>query len=270
MRRSKLITNKILILLILSGLFNLFSYGFDQLVIQSEIKMRHLEKKVKLNRVKIESLSYTLNNISDLYIEIGKTSNSFYRDLSVIIINSAAFEQKNNNHFTRIYGERSTNVQKSYVNKFVELVKNFNYKTNEIYRIFKENFSSAKEFENFTHETNYKEVLKIKDLIIDENIYLDMKYISKHLPSGSYNLYADIREKIKALMSIGGNLRHLEIIMTDEYINQFEVFENSLSIYSLNQNKINYYILLGIISQILAILFILLFFKELLKKSKLK
>ncbi len=270
MRRSKLITNKILILLILSGLFNLFSYSFDQLVIQSEIKMRNLNQKMKLNRVEIESLSYSLNTIRDLSNEIRKTSNSFRKDLSVIIINSTAFDQKHDNPYTQLYGEKSKNVQKSYVNKFIDLVINFNYKTKEIYAIFKENFSSYEKFKNFNTETNYKEVLKIKDLIIDENIYLDKQYISKHLLSMDYNLYKNISDKISAFDTIDKNLHNLEIIMTDEYIHQFEVFENILSIYSLNQNKVNYYILLGIISQILAILFILLLFKELLKKSKLK
>jgi hypothetical protein len=279
MRRSKIITNKILILLILSGLFNLFSFAFDQLVIQSELKMRDLDRKMRLNRVNIEDLSYSLNTINDLSIEIRKTSNSFRRDLSVILISLTAFDLSSNNAFTDFYNEESImNIQKNYLKKFNELIIDFNYKTNEIYKMFKENFSSGIAFEKFSHETNYKEILKIKDLIIDENMHIALTtYLNALARPGdildeeymiSYDILKNINNKIKNLSLIGGkNLHNLLLLTGDEYSNQFNAFYEFLDIYASNQNKINYFILFGIISQIIGILFILLLFKELLKKN---
>ena len=63
MRRAKKITAKIIILVIVSGIFNLLSYAFDQLVIQAELKNRNLERKLVSNRIKLETLSYEIQHL---------------------------------------------------------------------------------------------------------------------------------------------------------------------------------------------------------------
>ena len=123
MRRSKIITNKVLILLVLSGLFNLFSFAFDQMVIQSELKMRELNREMKLNRVNLESLTYSLNTINDLSVEVDKASNMFWKDLSFNMWASLAFDPENNNGWVDVYDKESIlNVRNSYKRKFNELV----------------------------------------------------------------------------------------------------------------------------------------------------
>tara|TARA_B100001964_G_scaffold53327_1_gene60444 strand:- start:1426 stop:2274 length:849 start_codon:yes stop_codon:yes gene_type:complete len=275
MRRSKIITNKVLILLVLSGLFNLFSFAFDQMVIQSELKMRELNREMKLNRVNLESLTYSLNTINDLSVEVDKASNMFWKDLSFNMWASLAFDPENNNGWVDVYDKESIlNVRNSYKRKFNELVKNYNYKTNEIYKVFKENFSSGTAYEKFSHEYEYKTILKTKDLIIDENIMDDFIFEYKHTNKEeqdevNWKIYSKIHQKISKLSYVRGDLKNLLDLTKEEYVNQFTNFYEFLDIYASNQNKINYYILFSIISQIMGILFILLLFKELLKNQKL-
>jgi hypothetical protein len=274
-RRSKIITNKVLILLILSGLFNLSSFAFDQLVIQSELKMRELNREMKLNRVNLESLTYSLNTINDLAVEVDKASNMFWKDLSFNTWSSLAFNPKNKNGWVDVYDKESIlNIRNSYKRKFNELVKSYNYKTNEIYKVFKENFSSDIAYEKFSHEIEYKTILKTKDLMIDENIMDDFifeygKTNKEEQLEVNWQIYSKIYKKISKLSNIKWDLKYLLNLTKEEYVNQFSAFYEFLDTYASNMNKINYYILFSIICQILGILFILLLFKELIKNKKL-
>ena len=60
----------------MSGLFNLLSYSFDQLVVQAELKSRTLERKLVSNRIELETLSYELTTL-DLGFDVISSTNYF-------------------------------------------------------------------------------------------------------------------------------------------------------------------------------------------------
>ena len=91
MRRAKKITAKIIILVIVSGIFNLLSYAFDQLVIQAELKNRNLERKLVSNRIKLETLSYEITTLNDLSFEVMRTTNYFRKHLPTNLYGSLSF-----------------------------------------------------------------------------------------------------------------------------------------------------------------------------------
>ena len=91
MRRIKKPSFKIIILVILSGIFNLLSYSFDQLVIQSELKNRELERELTSSRIELENLSYQISTLNDLSSDINKSSFYFFKHLSINIFNSGFF-----------------------------------------------------------------------------------------------------------------------------------------------------------------------------------
>jgi hypothetical protein len=188
---------------------------------------------------------------------------------------SLAFNPKNKNGWVDVYDKESIlNIRNSYKRKFNELVKSYNYKTNEIYKVFKENFSSDIAYEKFSHEIEYKTILKTKDLMIDENIMDDFifeygKTNKEEQLEVNWQIYSKIYKKISKLSNIKWDLKYLLNLTKEEYVNQFSAFYEFLDTYASNMNKINYYILFSIICQILGILFILLLFKELIKNKKL-
>ena len=91
MRRIKKPSFKIIILVILSGIFNLLSYSFDQLVIQSELKNRELERELTSSRIDLETLSYEISTLNDLSNDINKSSFYFYKHLTINLYNSSHF-----------------------------------------------------------------------------------------------------------------------------------------------------------------------------------
>ena len=66
MRRAGLISNKVIILVLLSGFFNLLSFTFDQLVVQSELKTRDLDRKMVINKNNIDNLLIKIDTLGDL------------------------------------------------------------------------------------------------------------------------------------------------------------------------------------------------------------
>lgn len=79
MKKRGLITKNIVFLVILSGLFNLLSFFFDQMVVQSEFKNRSDERKLTELKVSLEKLSYDINSLNDLSFDIAKSANHFFQ-----------------------------------------------------------------------------------------------------------------------------------------------------------------------------------------------
>ena len=79
------------------------------------------------------------------------------------------------------------------------------------------------------------------------------------------NLYK-IYEKLETFESYEFHFDYYLDIAQDKYVKNFSNFYNLIDDYAEQQNKINYYILLSIMSQILGILFILLLFKSIIFK----
>jgi hypothetical protein len=261
MRRSEIITKKIIILVILSGFFNLLSYSFDQMVIQSELKNRDLERRIISSRIKLESLSYEIVTLTDLSFDIFKSSDYFYKHLPVYIFGSFGF--LNNKEIQEFLGkEKSDKMGKNFLIKFDEMILDFNKKIDEIDKIFSSMFPLS------------KTVFSILDLKIKENILDTFNPVNedknenekKIRDNENYRIYSLIYDKLETFESYEFHFDYHLDIAQEKYVKNFSNFYNLIDDYAEQQNKINYYILLSIISQILGILFILLLFKSMIFK----
>ncbi len=263
MRRAKKISSKIVILVILSGLFNLFSYAFDQLVIQSELKNRELERKLISNRIELESLSYEITTLTDLSFDIFKSSNYFYKQLPSNLFGSLAFISNDKIH--EIYSlETSKNIGNNFEIKLQELVVDFNNKVDEIDKIFTSMFPFA------TRAFPLLET-KISENILDKfnNTISNNENEQSKRDEDNYKIYSEIYDKIEEFESFEFHFNYFLARSEREYVINFANFFNFVDTYAEVQNRINYYILLSIISQIFGILFILLLFKSILTEKKL-
>ena len=275
MRRGKILNKKIIILVILSGFLNLLSFIFDQLVIQSEFKMRDLERKMIITKTKVEGLSYSLNTLQDLSLEIDKASNIYWNELGFNFWSIISFDNQNNNGWTKVFDEQSINLlNNEYSEKLKNLIFNFNNKTEEIYKIFYENFSSGVAHEEIKNEGGYNSLSKLKNLKISNNLLENFNFVLNperdklEQDNENFEIYSKIWSSISALARRSSSANELYETSKEYYFKNFYDFFNLIDEYSEKSNTINYFILLSIISQILGILFILILFKELINIRK--
>ena len=84
----------------------------------------------------------------------------------------------------------------------------------------------------------------------------------------NYEIYSQLYDKISDFNAYEATFDFYLNTAENNYVTNFSDFFNFVDKYAEQQNKINYYILLSIISQILGILFILLLFKSILNQKK--
>ncbi len=266
MRRLKKPSFKIIILVILSGIFNLLSYSFDQLVIQSELKNRKLERELTSSRIELETLSYEISTLNDLSSDINKSSFYFYKHLTINIFNSGFFLSDPDLQGVKINNIFKENISKkigmTYLENLNEMIFDFNNKLDEIETVSKSIFPMS------------TLLWPLKEIKIDENIIenfkpakLENKLEDDKRLEKNYEIYSSIYQKITKLREHRYSYDYLLVKAENEYVTKFSNFFKFVDIYAEQQNKINYYILLSIISQIMGILFILLLFKNIILKK---
>ncbi len=262
MRRVKKVSKAIIIYVILSGLFNLLSYSFDQMVIQSELKNRELERKLISSRIELETLSYEISTLNDLSFDIFKSANYFYRHLDLNIFAPQYFF--NNEKIQEILGkDKAGIVGKNFLIKLEENITDFNKKIDEINIIFKSIYPVSTMLFPISD-------LKIEKKIIDGfNPYSnDNEEEQANRDDRNYEIYSQLYNKISDFNAYEATFDFYLNTAENNYVTNFSDFFNFVDKYAEQQNKINYYILLSIISQILGILFILLLFKSILNQKK--
>ena len=104
----------------------------------------------------------------------------------------------------------------------------------------------------------------INDYIFRLNKNVDKKKVDDQ----NYAIYSKIYSKINEISYIDNLANYFIGNAEESYVNEFADFLNLVDKYSKQQNNINYFILLSIISQILGILFILLLFKTIISGKK--
>ncbi|MDA7811337.1 hypothetical protein N8968_03125 [Candidatus Pelagibacter sp.] len=259
MRRTKLITKKVIILVILSGFFNLLSYAFDQLVIQSEFKNRNLERVMVENRVSLEALSYEINTLNDLSFDIIKSISHFNHHLPITLFGSINF-LSDDSHFSwdkTFLNQNEKVIGKDFLKKFKEIIPDFNNKVEEMYKIIL-----------LLPPVEYS--FSLNDYKIDPNIFDKFNPLLRKgsgrgvLDDENYEVYSEIYTKINKFKAFSRYTDYRIKTSEEEYVIKFSEFYSFLEKFSKQQNKMNFYILFSIISQILGILFMLLLFKSIL------
>ena len=202
MNKRKLITKKIVILVILSGLFNLLSFFFDQMVVQSEFKNRSGERKLTELKVSLEKLSYDINSLNDLTFDIAKSTNHFYHHLSITMYGALGFSNKVNDKedLKKKYIFNKTNkdiIYKDFLEKFNNLIPDFNKKINETNLIISNNFP------------NIKKNIPVDKLLIDPELFKTFRFkisddekIMEEIDDENYRIYSKVYEKIEEYSDI--------------------------------------------------------------------
>lgn len=273
MRRAKKTTTKIIILVIMSGIFNLLSYTFDQLVIQAELKNRNLERKLVSNRIKLETLSYEITTLNDLSFEVIRATNYFRKHLPTNLYGSLSFLGENPESkflWQDIYSKQAIKkIGSNFLINLKEMIVNFNKKTDEVDKIFKSIFP-----EPIFYNALLGKYFPIKEIKIDLNIldgfdpsFSDDEKLQAIKDEKNWKIYTQIYKKIEDFKTLDYQFSKYLKRSENKYVEQFAIFFNFIDEYAEEQNKINYFILLSIISQILGILFILLLFKSLISNK---
>lgn len=262
MKKRGLITKNIVFLVILSGLFNLLSFFFDQMVVQSEFKNRSDERKLTELKVSLEKLSYDINSLNDLSFDIAKSANHFFHHLPITMYGALGFANdfKDNGDIKKniIFKKKDKDaIYNDFLEKFNNLIPDFNKKVNETDLIISKNFPNLKKDILFDEILINPELFKtfIFEISDDEKIMDDIN-------NENYRIYSDVYKKITRYEDIQHLSLYYLAVYEEEYVNTFSNFLKTLDEYAEQKNKINYYILLSIISQILGILFLLFLFKS--------
>ena len=125
MRRSPIAKRTTLLFLILSGLFNLFSYSLDQMVVQQEDNIRAITREMNLQKTELDTLRQSLNTLEDLTFSTGRYSNEFLysiastqRFVEFFNIHSKSIKEIED-RFRKIYTEESiAKINKEYQKNF--------------------------------------------------------------------------------------------------------------------------------------------------------
>ena len=150
----------------------------------------------------------------------------------------------------------------SYLENLNQMVIDFNNKVDEIDVISKSIFPMS------TYLWPLKDI-KINKNILDNFIPTQTEddIVQNKINQSNYEIYSEIYEKISKLREHRYSYDYLLSNAENKYVTKFSNFFNFVDTYAEQQNKINYYILLSIISQILGILFILLLFKNIILRK---
>ena len=284
MRRGKL-NKTAYTLIIISAIFTVISYISDQLVIRYENNLRLNKFDFQKLNTKIQSQEMLYNGLINLSVEssvlVGnelKKRNFFIKHLILFESNKQKFKDHRKNlnifidddfpiHNIKVRARAST---RSLLNTFIETRNSYiNIFNDEIFDNL--DFYSKDEFiETFTgnnwFKDNQEKFFKIKDWdtlskILNEteieNLTLKHWYDLR-------NFRLLVSEKIfietKKIFPV---IDHIEILIDDNYKDLNLLFSQTKKI---NAYK-NYFILIGIISQILTLFFLLILFKYLIKQK---
>ena len=298
MRRGKLNFSS-LILIFLVALFTILSYGFDQLAIRSEDKIRNLNieyQNINNNYLSHVSISDTMSNIS-IASDLNFTPILLRRNLLIksYLLSSIKlegtldfFNRKSNKINSEDLGRMLYQDLQKVVDMQYELRSQFqeSYLTYEklINKMSKEKFPSFSDLykADMNPFKNDRDQFFIKDIII----YTKLIGYNYHWMDKSYSELEQYRDKAiknfeeknwfdvyRYKMLLLKNINH-ETRILDDFIEMVDLksedIENKLKeqIIKLKSAKIkkNFYILTSIFSQITSLFFLLLLFRSFIKK----
>tara|TARA_B110000037_G_C17020717_1_gene465216 strand:- start:59 stop:919 length:861 start_codon:yes stop_codon:yes gene_type:complete len=284
MRRGKL--NKLsYLMIIISALFTVLSYVSDQLVIRYENNLRMKNFDYQNLDTKIKSLESTISSLSDLSIQGDnlvtnelKQRNFSIKTLFIMEGDSDRYKKIRDKFGVFIEEEFPvSNVKWRTLMSTSSLINNIIDIRDSYYLIFNETIFNEINF--FSSEIFYKN-LTGNDLF--EN-YEDKFFVIKNFKDIKSLLSSDTYYDLK--LEYWWDLRNFRLLMVERLYNEIkkldtveeyieENIENKildLDIMFYEKKKINtyknYFILAGIISQILTLFFLLLLFRSLIKQK---
>ena len=276
MRRGKL-NKSTYIYLLLSAFFTIFAYISDQLVINFENKNRILSIDYDDLQTEIKSLKTLENNFETFGFQIDNLLFAQLKNRNFYIKN--IHELDNNKEFNNLFiDDRSIyNLKNDFINSAIILISNIEKIYQNYYNLSYDNAYVSFEsdvLKNFTNKII--DLNKILELNIDKfnnkNVDQINDLLENDFSNYSFSDWMDIRNiKLVYLETLFNEqnkvepfIKNLEKTIEDKELDLEIKFKKIKSI----NNFVNYFILNGIISQILTLLFLLLLFRSLLSNKQ--
>jgi len=279
MRRGKL-NNISIKLVVLIAFFTLTSFVFDQLVIQTENKIRDVDFEYERNFNEYLRTKSVLFNVNDLVYRTRVKGENFLDRAEIlekaiynIKFNKVYFE----NNFNDIFdSDLNQNLQTIFINRYKSMYLEIFEESSDLFKLARGLPIRAMKEKIFLDE-NQKVVDSMWGLekVLNSNIefYDTYKFYEKK-EINTFDDYLDLRANLREFLNYYSNSSVHLIQINDIYGKYYNYFAAKSYEYldklNKNQNLKNFYILLSVLAQILSLFFLLLLFKTLLNFKKVK
>tara|TARA_B100000035_G_scaffold293311_1_gene282667 strand:+ start:1209 stop:2051 length:843 start_codon:yes stop_codon:yes gene_type:complete len=276
MRRGKL-SNLSIKLVILIAFFTLTSFVFDQLVIQTENKIRDVDFEYERSFNEYLRTKSVLFNVNDLVYRT-RVKNENFIDRAEILekaiynikFNKPYFEKNFNSSFT---SDLNQNLQTIFINRYKSMYLEIFEESSYLFRLVRGLPIRAMQ-ENELSEFNQNIVDNIWNLekVLNSNIefYETYKFHEKK-EIITYDDYVDLRSNLRKFLNYYTNSSIYLAEINEIYGKYYNFFAaqsySHLDELNQNLNLKNFYILLSVLAQILSLFFLLLLFRTLLNLS---
>ena len=273
MRRGKL-NNISIKLVVLIAFFTLTSFVFDQLVIQTENKIRDVDFEYERNFNEYLRAKGVLININDLVYRAAEKNENFIDRAEIlekaiynIKFNKVYFE----NNFNDIFeSDLNTNLQTIFINRYKSMYLEIFEESSDLFKLARGLPIRAMKEKIFSDE-NQKVVDSMWGLekVLNSNIefYDTYKFYEKK-EINTFDDYLDLRANLREFLDYYSNSSVHLIKINEVYGIYYNYFAGKSYEYldklNKNQNLKNFYILLSVLAQILSLFFLLVLFKTLL------
>ena len=273
MRRGKL--NAISIkLVVLIAFFTLISFVFDQLVIQTENKIRDVDFEYERNFNEYLRAKGVLININDLVYRAAEKNENFIDRAEIlekaiynIKFNKVYFE----NNFNDIFeSDLNTNLQTIFINRYKSMYLEIFEESTDLFRLVRGLPIRAMEEKKFSvsNQDVFDNMMELEKVLnSNAEFYNTYKFYEKKKII-TYNDYLDLRANLRQFLDYYSSssvyLTQINDVYQNYYIYYGEKNYEYLDTLNKNQNLKNFYILLSVLAQILSLFFLLVLFKTLL------
>ena len=273
MRRGKLNTISIK-LVVLIAFFTLISFVFDQLVIQTENKIRDVDFEYERNFNEYLRAKGVLININDLVYRAAEKNENFIDRAEIlekaiynIKFNKVYFE----NNFNDIFeSDLNTNLQTIFINRYKSMYLEIFEESTDLFRLVRGLPIRAMEEKKFSvsNQDVFNNMMELEKVLnSNTEFYSTYKFYEKKkiITYNDYlNLRANLRQFLDYYSSSSVYLTQINDVYQNYYIYYGDKNYEYLDTLNKNQNLKNFYILLSVLAQILSLFFLLVLFKTLL------
>lgn len=273
MRRGKL-NNISIKLVVLIAFFTLTSFVFDQLVIQTENKIRDIDFEYERNFNEYLRTKGVLFNVNDLVYRT-RVKNENFNDRADILEKAIYNIKFNKDYFEKNFNDKfdsdlNKNLQTIFTNRYKSMYLEIFEESSDLFKLTRGLPIRSMKEEIFS-ESNQKIVNSMWQLekILNSNIkFYDTYKIYEKKEIVTFDDYLDLRANLREFLSYYTSSSIYLTQINDEYGNYFKYFAKKnydyLDTLNKNQNLKNFYILLSVLAQILSLFFLLILFKTLL------
>ena len=273
MRRGKLNTISIK-LVVLIAFFTLISFVFDQLVIQTENKIRDVDFEYERNFNEYLRAKGVLININDLVYRAAEKNENFIDRAEIlekaiynIKFNKVYFE----NNFNDIFeSDLNTNLQTIFINRYKSMYLEIFEESTDLFRLVRGLPIRSMEEKKFSvsNQDVFDNMMELEKVLnSNTEFYSTYKFYEKKKII-TYNDYLDLRANLRQFLDYYSSssvyLTQINDVYQNYYIYYGEKNYEYLDTLNKNQNLKNFYILLSVLAQILSLFFLLVLFKTLL------